>query len=32
MDKDWIQLLQEAKDAGINLEDIKNFLRNTEGA
>ena len=33
MDKDWITLLQEARDMGIDLESVKEYLRNQgEGA
>ncbi|SDJ23086.1 anti-repressor SinI family protein [Salimicrobium halophilum] len=30
LDRDWIELLQEAKNLGLSLEDVKQFLESCD--
>ncbi|SIS42862.1 anti-repressor SinI family protein [Salimicrobium flavidum] len=30
LDREWVELLQEAKDLGLSLEDVKKFLESCE--
>ncbi|WP_347862375.1 DNA-binding anti-repressor SinI [Salimicrobium sp. PL1-032A] len=30
LERDWVELLQEAKNLGLSLEDVKRFLESSE--